>query len=135
MTKSTGNKHTETAQPHWLEWVIGGICTLLVTALFVWIGRDIYRYEVQEAQFDISILSISPAADGYRVSFRINNTSLSTAAQVHVSGDISSFKDTESSDITFDYVASESYETGTLFFKTNPSSGTLTLHVDGYTEP
>ncbi|MGO1164918.1 TIGR02588 family protein [Brucella sp. C7-11G] len=135
MTKSTGNKHTETAQPHWLEWVVGGIGTVLVTALFVWIGRDIYRYEVQEPQFDIKIMSINSMNEVYRVAFDIRNTSLSTAAQVHVRGDLSSSSVTESSDITFDYVASESHETGVLFFKTNPSSGTLTIHVVGYTEP
>ena len=135
MTKFTGNKHTETAQPHWLEWVVGGICTLLVTALFLWIGRDIYRYEVQDSQFDVSIMSITSMKEGYRVAFDIRNTSLSTAAQVHVRGDISSSASAESSDITFDYVASESHETGMLFFRTNPSSGTLTIHVVGYTEP
>ncbi|MDR6434278.1 TIGR02588 family protein [Brucella pseudogrignonensis] len=135
MTKSKGNTHTETAQPHWLEWVAGGICTLLVIALFVWIGRDIYRYEVQEPQFDISIMSINSMNKVYRVTFDLRNTSLSTAAQVQVRGDISSSSSTESSDITFDYVASESHETGILFFKTNPSSGTLTIHVVGYKEP
>ncbi|MNW06824.1 hypothetical protein D3C71_2032970 [compost metagenome] len=50
-------------------------------------------------------------------------------------GDIASPDGSENSDVTFDYVASESHETGILFFKTDPASGTFNLNVVGYTEP
>lgn len=135
MTKSVGSKHTETADPHWLEWLVGGVCTFLVVSLFVWISWDIYRYEDQAAQFEISLLSVQAEHDKYRVIFDIHNTSLSTAAEVHVRGDLSATDSPESSDVTFDYVASESHETGILFFKKDPASGTFNLNVVGYTQP
>lgn len=136
MTKSSGDKHTETAEPHWIEWVTGGICTLLVTALIGWLCVDIYRYEPQEAAFGIDVADITPAPGGYRVTFDIRNTSLTTAAAVHVRGDLAVAPDIrESADVTFDYVASESRETGTLFFRADPATGALDLRVMGYTDP
>lgn len=135
MTKSVGNKHIETADPHCVEWLVGGFCTLLVIALFLWIGWDIYRYRDEDARFEISRIAVRPDGQAYRVTFDIHNTSLSTAAQVHVRGDLALAGKEESSDVTFDYVASESRETGTLFFKNDPATGTFNLDVVGYTEP
>ena len=42
---------------------------------------------------------------------------------------------TETADVTFDYVAAESHDNGTLFFKSDPQSGTLDLRVGGFTDP
>ncbi len=44
MTISKNGKQTESADPHWIEWVTGTICTLLVAAMLGWIAYDIYRY-------------------------------------------------------------------------------------------
>ncbi len=68
--------------------------------------------------------------------FDIRNLSMTTAAQVQVRGDLQrNDAAPENADVTFDYVASESKDSGTLFFRSDPRSGTLTLTVAGYTEP
>lgn len=136
MTKSTKSGNIESADPHWIEWLTGGVCGLLVIAMLGWIGWDMLRYADEDATFDVTITSVTPASGRYRVTFDIVNTSMSTASQVHVRGDLR--KDgsvTESSDVTFDYVASESSDMGTLFFMADPSTASVDLQVVGYTEP
>lgn len=136
MTISKNGKQLESADPHWIEWVTGTICTLLVAAMLGSIGYDIYRYRPEDARFDIAVTGVEGQAGQYRVKFDIRNLSMTTAAQVQVRGDLQQNDATlESADVTFDYVASESRDTGTLFFRNDPRSATLTINVAGYTEP
>lgn len=136
MTISKGRKNTESPEPHWVEWLTGAICALLVAAMFGWIGYDIYRYQPEDARFEIAVTGVEGQPGQYRMKFDIRNLSMTTAAQVQVRGDLQQNGATqESADVTFDYVASESRDTGTLFFRNDPRSGTLNLNVVGYTEP
>ncbi|MCZ7858357.1 TIGR02588 family protein [Agrobacterium salinitolerans] len=136
MTISKNGKQMESADPHWIEWVTGTICTLLVAAMLGSIGYDIYRYRPEDARFDIAVTGVEGQPGQYRVKFDIRNLSMTTAAQVQVRGDVQQNDATlESADVTFDYVASESRDTGTLFFRNDPRSATLTINVAGYTEP
>ncbi|MDO3445030.1 TIGR02588 family protein [Agrobacterium sp. V1] len=136
MTTSKGNKHTESSDPHWVEWVTGAICTLLVAAMLGWIAYDIYRYQPEDARFEIAVTSVEGQSGPYRVKFDIHNLSMTTAAQVQVRGELQQDGTMqESADVTFDYVASESKDAGTLFFRNDPRRGTLNLNVSGYTEP
>lgn len=136
MTTSKGNKHTESSDPHWIEWVTGAICTLLVAAMLGWIAYDIYRYQPEDARFEIAVTSVEGQSVPYRVKFDIRNLSMTTAAQVQVRGELQQDGTMqESADVTFDYVASESTDAGTLFFRNDPRRGTLNLNVSGYTEP
>lgn len=126
----------ESPEPHWVEWLTGAICTLLVAAMLGWIGYDIYRYRPEDARFEIAVTGVEAQAGQYRVRFDIRNLSMTTAAQVQVRGDLQQNGATlESADVTFDYVASESRDTGTLFFRNDPRSATVTINVAGYTEP
>ena len=48
MTTSKGNKHTESSDPHWIEWVTGAICTLLGVASFTVSDRGLRHGLVYE---------------------------------------------------------------------------------------
>ena len=136
MTTSKNGKQTESSNPHWIEWVTGIACTLLVAAMLGWIAYDIYRYSPEEARFEVTVSHVEGEPGQYRVKFDIRNLSMTTAAQVKVRGDLErNDAAPEKADVTFDYVASESSDSGTLFFRNDPRSGTLTLSVAGYTEP
>ncbi|MDR6101198.1 uncharacterized protein (TIGR02588 family) [Agrobacterium larrymoorei] len=136
MTKSSADGHTETSSPHWIEWVTGIVSSLLVIALLGWISWDIYRYDDAKPDFEISVVSKEPVANGFRVTFDIHNVSQSTAATVHVVGTLQNADGgTDTADVTFDYVAAESHDNGTLFFKSDPNAGRLDLYVVGFTEP
>lgn len=122
---------TESASPHWIEWFTGIVSALLVAALLAAIGWDMLRYRPEEPAFRLEAVSVEPIADRYRVLFTVHNTSMATAAKVHVRGVLSG----ESADVVFDYVAAESGERGTLFFRGDPAAGGLDLSVIGYVEP
>lgn len=136
MTKSSPDGHIETSSPHWIEWVTGILSVLLVSVLLGWIAWDIYRYEDDVADFELSVISVQRSSNSFRVNFDIHNTTQSTAAKVHVVGQLQSASgEAETADVTFDYVASESHDNGTLFFSRDPAEGNLTLNVVGFTEP
>lgn len=136
MTKSSADGHIETSSPHWIEWVTGIMSSLLVIALLGWISWDIYRYDDSKPDFEISVVSKEPVANGFRVTFDIHNVSQSTAATVHVVGTLRGADGaTDTADVTFDYVAAESHDNGTLLFKNDPQAGALELRVAGFTDP
>ncbi len=136
MTKSSADGHIETSSPHWIEWVTGIVSSLLVIAMLGRISWDIYRYDDSKADFELAVVSIEPVSSGFRVNFDIHNVSQSTAATVHVVGALRSADGaTDTADVTFDYVAAESHDNGTLFLKNDPRSGTLDLRVAGFTDP
>lgn len=136
MTKSSADGHIETSSPHWIEWVTGIVSSLLVIAMLGWISWDIYRYDDSKANFELAVVSIEPVSSGFMVNFDIHNVSQSTAATVHVVGALRSADGaTDTADVTFDYVAAESHDNGTLFLKNDPRLGTLDLRVTGFTDP
>lgn len=132
MTRSSRHGHVESATTHWVEWLMAAVSTVLVAALLGWLVFDALRYRSSPPAFALTVLSVLPQENGYRVAFSLRNTSLSTAAGVTVRGDLAGG---ESADVTFDYVASESAETGALFFRDDPRAGGLSLSVTGYTDP
>lgn len=136
MTRSSADGHLETATPHWIEWVTGIVSVMLVCGLLGWIGWDSYRYRDEVADFKLTTISIEPGAGSHRVTFDIHNLTQTTAAKVHVVGTLqNAASGTETADVTFDYVASESHNSGTLIFASDPATGRLQLRVAGFTEP
>lgn len=134
--KARKDRDTETDTPHWTEWLVGAISTLLVLLLLAWISYDIYRYDPQRADFKVTATAIEPLKDRFRVSFDIQNISQTSAAQVRVVGEL---KDktgkTEHAVAIFDYVAAEAKADGALFFKENPEGKELELQAESYIEP
>lgn len=121
--------------PHWIEGLVAGLGLLLMTTMFAAIAYDIARYEAEPPAFEIVVTEIAPEAGQHRVTFHLHNTSLATAAEVHVIGTITEGgAEVEEADVTFDYVASESRDEGALFFRHDPT-GALHLRVAGYTDP
>ena len=122
----------ETGETHWIEWLTGGISALLVAALLGWLAYDALRYTPAAPAFAVSVLAVTPETEGFRVAFEVRNTALSAAASVVVRGELA---DGESADVTFDYVAAQSRETGAFFFHDDPRGGGLRLAVAGYAKP
>lgn len=134
----TSKSRTVGRGAHWIEWLTGGICALLVAAMIGWISYDAVTSAGGAPQLSVSILSqrASPAGGGYEVSFTVENRGKRTAASVPVKGEVLN-GDTviETQEITFDYVPAQSSATGTLLFKTDPSANTFTIVASGYTDP
>lgn len=135
MTISSAKGHIESGSPHWIEWLSGILSALLVAGLAGWLCWDVYRYDDRPPDFILSVTAVMQREGGYSLSFDIHNTSMTTAATVHVVGVLTGAGADETASVTFDYVASESHDNGVLFFSRDPRNADLALRVEGYTEP
>jgi len=134
MTRSTTK--TETATPHWIEWVTGIISAALVGALLIWLAYDITRHDSSDAQFRVRAGAVAVVSGGFRVSFDIANISQASASQVRVTGHLKTQSgSSESAVATFDYVASEAQDHGVLFFSSDPRNGDLDIRAESYVRP
>jgi uncharacterized protein (TIGR02588 family) len=136
-TSVKSNSRTVGRGAHWIEWLTGGICTLLVAAMIGWITYHAVISSGGAPQLSVQIIRQQPApGGGYEVSFTIENKGARTAAAVPVKGDLLE-GDTviETQEITFDYVPAQSAATGTLLFKIDPSAHALDIRASGYTDP
>ena len=90
---------------HWIEWLTGGICTLLVAAMIGWISYHAVVSSGGAPQLSVQILRQQPApGGGYEVSFTIENKGARTAASVPVKGNVVEGGTViETQEITFDY--------------------------------
>jgi uncharacterized protein (TIGR02588 family) len=136
MTRSTTKSQTETATPHWIEWVTGIISAALVGALLTWLACDMTRHHPSDAQFQVRPGTIAVVSGGFRVSFDITNISQTSASQVRVTGHLKTQSgNSETAVATFDYVASEAQDHGALFFRSDPHNGDLTIRAESYVRP
>ncbi|WP_428427639.1 TIGR02588 family protein [Pararhizobium sp.] len=136
-TPVQSNSRTVGRGAHWIEWLTGGICALLVAAMIGWITYHAIVSSGGVPQLAVQILRQQPApGGGYMVSFSIENKGARTAASVPVKGDLMNGDMViETQEITFDYVPAQSATTGTLLFRTDPAAHELHIRASGYTDP
>lgn len=136
MTTSASRRHTETEEPHWVEWAAGMISALLVIAMIAWVGWEALTEEDMPPEFSTAITGRSPVEGGYRVEFEIVNKATKTAAAVVVRGEILDDGNViEDADVTFDYVPAESKSSGAILFPQDPGTREVRIRAVGYTDP
>ncbi|WP_137134735.1 hypothetical protein [Rhizobium sp. FKY42] len=128
--------HTETGNPHWIEWLTGIVSTVLVLALLSWIGREALVADSKPPNLTVKILRIEQAGALYRVDIELENSGPSTAAAVRVVGKVTPQSVlSETAEVTFDFAPAESRTKGALYFRTDPRSNPIELTPSGFTEP
>jgi uncharacterized protein (TIGR02588 family) len=136
VTKTTGKKHTESNDPHWIEWVTGLISAVLVISLIGFVGKAALMDRDTSPDLSSTVLRTEARSDGYQVLFEISNKSSETAAGVVVHGEIVQGEITlESNEITLDYVPGRSRAKGGFIFRTNPDGQDLRLRATAFSEP
>ena len=137
MTTTRDKSSIESDDPHWIEWLTGAICGLVVLAMIGWMAKEALTQTGDPPQLSITVRDTERTAAGqFRVMFDVANATTSTAAGVTVRGDIVADGATvESSDVSFDYVPGQSQEHGALLFRTDPAGKKVEIIVTGYTEP
>jgi uncharacterized protein (TIGR02588 family) len=136
MTDISRRLHTETQDPHWVEWVTGIFSTLLVLATIGFVGFEAVTEKHQPPEFNITITSRSAVEGGYRVEFDIGNRATRTAAGVVVRGEVvGEGTDVGDAEVTFDYVPAQSKSSGALFFLEDPGQREVRIRAIGYTDP
>ncbi|KGE02106.1 MULTISPECIES: TIGR02588 family protein [Rhizobium/Agrobacterium group] len=136
MTITAHGRHTETQEPHWIEWATGMISALVVLAMITWVGWEALRKDGLPPEFSIAVTRRTPVEGGYRVEFEITNKATATAAAVVVRGEILDGGDMiEDADVTFDYVPAESNASGAILFSQDPGAREVRVRAIGYTDP
>jgi uncharacterized protein (TIGR02588 family) len=136
VTKTTGKKHTESNDPHWIEWVTGLISAILVISLIGFVGNAAVMYHDTAPDLSSTVLRTEARSEGYQVLFEISKKSSEAAAGVVVRGEIVQGDTTlESTEIKLDYVPGRSRAKGGFIFRINPDEKDLRLRAAAFSEP
>ncbi|WP_117193348.1 TIGR02588 family protein [Rhizobium terrae] len=136
MTNIISRPHTETEEPHWIEWVTGVVSSVLVIAIVAWVAYEAITEEKTPPDLGISMTKRSPVEGGYRIEFDIANKATTTAAAVTVRGEIlEGGAVVEDADVTFDYVPAQSKSSGAILFSQDPGNRQVRIRAVGYTDP
>jgi uncharacterized protein (TIGR02588 family) len=126
----------EEQEAHWIEWVTGTVCSLLVLSLIAFFCWEALTDKPLPPDLEIQQTSGSRISGQYRVTFDVTNRSTTTAAGVVVRGEIiGAGRPVESADVVFDYVAAQSRSSGAIFFSQEPGNRDLRIRPIGYTDP
>ncbi|OJF97252.1 TIGR02588 family protein [Pararhizobium antarcticum] len=129
-------RQTLDRKAHWIEWLLGGSCALLVAAMIGWIGYEALTGREGQAELSTRIVHQDKGDAGYRVMFLVGNTGKRTASSVVVRGEIRDGDSVlETSEVTFDYVPAHSSVSGTLLFRSPPQAGQLQVRPTAYSDP
>ncbi|MGQ3136741.1 TIGR02588 family protein [Phenylobacterium sp.] len=119
-----------------LEWVIAAIGGLLVVAAIAYMVVFAAAEPKRPPTVTLSVTSVTTTPGGYLVSFRAANAGGATAAGLQVSGELrEGGAVVETSAVTIDYLPQQSEREGGLVFTRDPEDLTLSLRVEGYSEP
>ena len=123
-------------KPHPIEWIVGGVCGVLVLAMIGYILYEAIRVTSSLPELSVMADNVKPTGGGFRVEFRAINDGDATAASVKVEGQLmSGDRIVETSDVTLDYVPLHSEQKGGLIFRNDPRQHRLEVQVKGYMEP
>jgi len=136
MTTTSKKRHTETQQPHWVEWLTGIVSAALVLGMIAWMaGEALFQQDVAPS-FRSQVVATAAVEGGHRVEFEISNQGTSTAAAVVVRAElIEAGRSVEAAEVTFDYVPGKSTVIGGVIFSQNPAGLDIRLAAVGYTDP
>lgn len=134
MTVTRAGSHIEADDPHWIEWLVGSLSALIVTALIGWIGYQALTASTQAPDLTVKILTVTPASSGYRIDFEVENRAPTTAAAVVIRATAADGPDAPV-DLTFDYVPAQSRARGSVTFPGARAAIGFSLRPVGFTAP
>jgi uncharacterized protein (TIGR02588 family) len=120
-----------------LEWIAGGIGTILTLALLGFLGWQAWTTPRDvPPEVTVRLEEVRPVGDGFVARIVAANGSPATAAALDVEGVLSrDGEEVERAQATLDYVPGHSEKRGGLFFAEDPRKGDLRLRALGYQEP
>lgn len=123
-------------RPSVWEWVTAAAGTLLVLGTVGLMLVEALRGESTPPDVVVSVDRVQAVTGGFRVEFRAENRGGETAAGVKVEGEVrGGGGETETSEMTLDFLPAKATRRGGLFFRDDPRGSRLTLRASGYSEP
>lgn len=134
--KGRGGGRRADEPPPMAEWVIGAVGLILVAGTIGFLIYKAIKDDKRLPDIVIKVESVAPVTNGYVVSFRAVNRGSATAASVLIEGELKGAGgETESSEMTIDYMPSRSEVSGGLFFTRDPELAELQIRAKGYESP
>ncbi|WEZ84318.1 hypothetical protein P6U16_06635 [Rhizobium sp. 32-5/1] len=134
--KTSKKSKTVDQDAHWVQWLTGAICAVLVSGMIGWIGYEAVIGQEGQPELSTRIVHQDRVGDGQRVVFLIENAGARTAAAVVVQGQIRNGEAVlETSEVTFDYVPAHSSVSGAMLFQSPRDAGRLQIRPTGYSDP
>ncbi len=119
-----------------LEWVVAVIGFLLVTGAIGFLFYTGMKEEKLPPLIILKIDSIQVSGTNYLVTIKAINQGSETVKELMIEGKLKTkSSEIESSNLTFDYLPSQSERLGGLFFTSDPHNFTIQLRALGYEQP
>lgn len=132
----TGDAPRKSPQnPSRLEWVVAALGLLLTLGTVGFLFYQALFGETTPPDISLQVVAVAPSSGGYLVTVEARNRGGETAAEVLVEGELLHAGETETSELTFDFVPAASAREGGLFFSRDPRAGRLELRAKSYREP
>ncbi|MFO7322165.1 MAG: TIGR02588 family protein [Chloroflexota bacterium] len=119
-----------------LEWAVAMLGAGLVIATLGYLLLLGIGHGQSPPDLQITVQAYTAVESGYLIEFEVFNRGYQPAAQVTVQGSLRAGDiEIETSETTLDYVPSQSWRGGGLYFANDPRSYTLVLRPLGYQRP
>lgn len=119
-----------------VEWVVAALGALILVSM---IGYMLFYGLTQQSGPPRIVLeagAVTESAGGYLVEFTARNEGPSTAAALHIKGQLMDGAEIlEEAEAQLDYVPEHSKREGGMFFDQDPREHTLVLSSEGYSKP
>lgn len=119
-----------------LEWVVGGLGLLIVTAVVSVLVYEAVAGDHSPPDVKLTVQSIAPLQNGFVVKIRAKNLGGEPAAQVSITAEVrDGSKVVESSETQFAHLPPHSHREAGVFFQADPRHHEIRLRASGYEEP
>jgi uncharacterized protein (TIGR02588 family) len=119
-----------------LEWMLGGIGVLLLSACVVFLVHEGLNGEESPGAISVEVKQIVATNGMHVVTFELHNAGSQTLSNVHLTGRLSK-GDTEIERVqtVLDYLPGHSQQEAGFYFKHDPRTYTLEIVPEGYQKP
>ncbi|MFC3703698.1 hypothetical protein ACFOOL_02870 [Devosia honganensis] len=131
--KDSASNNGKNGQTHFIEWVLGGISTLIVLGLAGFLTHEALTKTGSEPVLSLQVLRVVEQEQSSAVVIAVRNAGHATAADVEVAGVIDG--DPVIRHVTLDYVPAESEREVTLNFASPLDEERLELLILGHAAP
>ncbi len=134
--RKTPSKPGAASDIPFLEWVIGALGLVIVTAVVGVLIYEAVAGDKSPPDIKLTVQSIAPLQNGFVVKVRAENIGGEPAARVSITAEVwAQSKVVEASETQFEHLPPHSFREAGVFFQRDPRPNEIRLRALGYEEP
>lgn len=118
-----------------LEWLAAAVSGLIVVGAVGFLVHEGLTEPGTPPRVALTVDSVVVAGRGFLVEFQARNDGGRAAGGLTVEGEVRAGGESETSEVTIDYLPAEGVRRGGLYFTLDPRRGELRLRPQGYEQP